>query len=504
MVLMFNPQREDVTIMRRTSLLNLNILLLSVASALSLIGCGGSSSTVTVPPPVQGKIEHIVVIFQENRTTDNLFHDQNLINKGAEIASTGQSICCGTIALVPTTLGQEYDQSHQHDAFTAMCDLDTSTGVCKMDGADQIAITCSKGATNCPPANPNYMYVQQSDVQPYFDMAEQYTFGDHMFQTNEGPSFPAHQFLISGTSEPCDSTSSTCTMGNWFVAENPLGISNSSADAGCTAPSAEYVSLIDPSGNESTTMFPCFDHTTLTDKMNAAGVTWRYYAPLAGSIWTAPNAIQHMCVPVTQTDGTITCTGSDWVNNVSLQTTQDPAPILTEIAAGELKQVSWVIPNGPNSDHSGSSTTTGGPSWVASIVNAIGNSSYWANTAIIVTWDDWGGWYDHVPPPKVINDGTSWGSGYVYGFRVPLIVISPYARAAYISKNTHDFGSILNFIEKTFKVPSLGFADAATSDDLSDCFDLTQTPLTFKTINAPVKADFFIHDKRPPTPPDND
>jgi len=97
-----------------------------------------------------------------------------------------------------------------------------------------------------------------------------------------------------------------------------------------------------------------------------------------------------------------------------------------------------------NSDHAGSVTTTGGPSWVAAIVNAIGKSPYWANTAILITWDDWGGWYDHVAPPKVVTDGTSWGSGYVYGFRVPLIVISRYAKAAYISHVNHDFGSILN------------------------------------------------------------
>jgi phospholipase C len=85
--------------------------------------------------------------------------------------------------------------------------------------------------------------------------------------------------------------------------------------------------------------------------------------------------------------------------------------------------VSWIIPDGAFSDHA-ALNNGGGPSWVASIVNAIGNSPYWANTAIIITWDDWGGWYDHVRP-KVIDDGVSWGSGYVYGFRVPLIVVSP-------------------------------------------------------------------------------
>src|SRR5208337_2129136 len=146
-----------------------------------------------------------------------------------------------------------------------------------------------------------------------------------------------------------------------------------------------------------------------------------------------------------------------------------------------------------HSDHANSNNGSG-PSWVASIVNAIGNGPYWANTAIIITWDDWGGWYDHVAP-KVINDGISWGSGYVYGFRVPLIVVSPYAKAAYISHATHDFGSILKFIEATFDLPSLGYADRL-ADDLSDCFNLTHTPLSFQAIPAAQNAAYFIYDKR--------
>ena len=129
--------------------------------------------------------------------------------------------------------------------------------------------------------------------------------------------------------------------------------------------------------------------------------------------------------------------------------------ILNDISNGQLAAVSWVIPSGQASDHP-VFTDGSGPSWVASIVNAIGNSAYWSNSAIIITWDDWGGWYDHVPPPSIANDGTGWGSGYVYGFRVPLIVVSPYAKAAYVSHVTHDFGSILKFVEETFGLGALG------------------------------------------------
>lgn len=107
------------------------------------------------------------------------------------------------------------------------------------------------------------------------------------------------------------------------------------------------------------------------------------------------------------------------------------------------------------------------------------------------------------PAPKVVSDGISWGSGYVYGFRVLLIVVSPYAKAQYISHTTRDFGSILKFIETTYNLPSLGYADAY-ADDLSDCFSLTQSPITFQTIPAPLDAAHFINNKRPAVDPDDD
>jgi phospholipase C len=454
-------------------------LLLIVAMAAVLLssnGCGTSQGSIE-----SRSIQHVVVIVQENRTPDNLFQDPVLISRGADIKQSGLNSQGQTIALVETDLATTYDLSHAHSAFVSMYDGG------KMDGADQIPITCTSGAVNCPPPNPQYMYVNPVEVEPYFQMAEQYTFGDRMFQTNEGPSFPAHQFLISGTSAP------TATS-NLFAAENPHGVGN----AGCIAQSATYVKLIDPTGTESSTQYPCFEHPTLTDELDAKGISWRYYAPGAGSIWNGPDAIQHICQPQTQ-NGQLVCTGKDWTNNVVIPQTG----VLTDIANQNLAQVSWVIPTGSDSDHPQLNNGSG-PSWVASVVNAIGNSSYWSNTAIILTWDDWGGWYDHVPPPKVLVNCSQWGCGYVYGFRVPLIVMSPFAKAQYLSHTEHDFGSILNFIEGVFGLSSLGYADSATSDALSDCFDFNQTPLRFQTISAPMDAQHFLTDPTPPSDPDND
>lgn len=453
------------------------MLVLSAAAVLlSANGCGVSNNSTHTSPYIQ----HVVIIVQENRTPDDMFQDPVLISRGADIAQSGLNSQGQTINLTETNLSINYDLSHAHSAFESMYDGG------KMDGADLIPVTCAKGATNCPPPNPQYMYVNPAQVQPYFQMAEQYTFGDRMVQTNQGPSFPAHQFLIAGTSAP------TATS-NLFAAENVAP----GTGAGCNAPLNNYVKLIDPQGQESSTQYPCFEHPTLTDLLDTKGISWRYYAPTASFIWTAPDAIQHICQPQTQ-NGEPVCTGAAWKNVIIPQT-----KVLSDIANQQLAQVTWVVPTGTDSDHPLENNGSG-PSWVASIVNAIGNSAYWANTAIIITWDDWGGWYDHVPPPKVLVNCKQWGCGYVYGFRVPLIVVSPYAKSKYISHANHDFGSILNFVEQTFGLSSLGYADAATSDALSDCFDLNQTPLKFQTIPAPLDADHFLTDATPPTDPDDD
>src|SRR5215470_2740783 len=154
----------------------------------TLNGCGSSSASRTPPPP--GKINHVVVLFQENRTPDNLFQDPKLYNppRSADIAQQGQTSTGQIVALTPVSLGTNYDLSHSHKAFLHAW----NNGA--MNGADQIE--CNPIA-NCPPL-PQYQFVQASDVQPYFQMAETYVFGDRMFQTNQGPSFPAHQYILAG------------------------------------------------------------------------------------------------------------------------------------------------------------------------------------------------------------------------------------------------------------------------------------------------------------------
>jgi phospholipase C len=437
-----------------------------VATILTLLVSLGTTLAYAQAPRDHHGVQNVVVIFQENRTPDNLFGSNPYFLPGVDIATSGVNSQGQQIPLTAVPLANNYDLSHAHAAFVAMY----AKG--NMNGADMVPVSCVKGATGCPPANPQFKYVDNSTglLDPYFQLAEQYTFGDRMFQTNQGPSFPAHQFIISGTSAPNPDS-------GLFAAENPAGVTNAGNNTGCTAPAAEFVRMIDPSGSESTKMYPCFEHRTLVDYLDFQGISWKYYTPSAGSIWTGPNAINHLRF------------GSDWANDVILK----PAQVLTDIKNGQLPNVSWVIPTGQESDHAGLNKGLG-PSWVASVVNAIGNSRYWDNTVIIITWDDWGGWYDHVAP-SVINS-------YEYGFRVPLIIVSPFAKQGYVSHVTHDFGSILKFIEEVYRLPSLGYADAL-ADDLSDCFDFHRHN-RFKTIRAPHDAKYFLNDKSAPEDPDND
>lgn len=452
------------------------VIALNITGAI-LLGLEGCGETLSTTP-----ITHVVVIFQENRTPDNLFQDPVLISRGADISASGLNSHGQRIPLTPVHLDNDYDLSHAHGAFSDMYDGG------RMDGADAIPVSCLAGVTNCPPPNAQFRYVYPAEVRPYFALAEQYTFGDRMFQTNQGPSYPAHQFILSGTSAP--------TAGSrMFVAENPPFVDLE--NTGCTSPPGETVALIDPAGNESQSVFPCFEHQTLADLLDAKSLSWRYYSPMAGYMWTAPNSIQHLCGPQ-EVHGKMECTAASWTNNVQLQNTE----VFSDIASGNLANVSWVIPAGQSSDHA-SINTGSGPSWVAQVVNAIGKSQYWSNTAIIITWDDWGGWYDHVPPPEVLQNCEQWGCGYVYGFRVPLIVVSAYAKRGYISHVRHDFGSILKYIEETFALGSLGYADAP-ADNLSDCFDFHQTATPFQSIDAPLSADYFRNDKSKPLPPDDD
>ena len=338
-----------------------------------------------------------------------------------------------------------------------------------MNGFSQGHSLCSRSRV-CPQRSLRaYSYVPRSEVQPYYTMAETYTFAD-VFETNQGPSFPAHQYLISGTSTIADGSVLRASENPFTPTHNPTG--------GCDSPAGSTVELIDEGGSENQTAYPCFSRNSLMQEIGEAGLTWRYYQQTSGSgLWNAVDSIQ----PLWNT--------SNYANVVS-----PSKQFLQDIAAAKLANVTWITPSAKESDHAGVTDGTG-PSWVSSVVNAIGESPYWSSTAIIVVWDDWGGWYDHVAPPTY--------NSYELGFRVPLIVISPYAKTGYVSHVQHEFGSILKFTEETFGLPSLGTTDAR-ADDLSDCFNFDQSPTVFSPIAAPLGAKYFLSQPASNVSPDTD
>jgi hypothetical protein len=512
------------------------------------------------------QITHVVVILQENRTPDNLFHflsPQCPIPQGASglsactpipvtsscynISPCGLSNQSGTVLPITLTgvllqVGGN-DPNHSHKAFSEMCDPDPANGyACRNDGAWRIANlpgTNSYGYV-LNPAVTNYDGTAGHLLDPYLTFAEQYGWANFMYQTNQGPSYPAHQFIFSGTSARSTAEDSLST----FVAEN---FSGALTPAGCLAPSGAKNWLISPvfdtigkgclpyddglvqecSLINNTLIYPsnpvgvfCDDKPSMGSALDAQRITWKYYAPSAGAIWTAPDSNKDICVPQFTSPTTLECAGKEW--NANVDVAKKGTDILGDITNCNLSSVSWVIPNGNWSDHAGA-TFPYGPSWVAAVINSLGQNPtcapgttnagerFWDDTAIIVTWDDWGGWSDHEPPP-LLSSGLPCTSNncqadYQLGFRVPLVVVSAYTPQGYISNNSYDFGSILRTIEGVYGIREgeLGVADARATTDLRDFF--TGAFRDYTPVPAEKPASYFLGAKAqagPPTPPDND
>jgi phospholipase C len=472
------------------------VRLLAVA-LLSVVGLAGSARADAATT-----FKHIVIVFQENRTPDNLFGSAPHFEPKVDISNTGINSMGQTVPLTPETLASCYDPAHAHSSF------ETELTVGFDQDPDDLNPPCTL------PANPNFKYADNSSgqIQPYFDIATNYGFANRMFQTNQGPSFPAHQFIFGGTSAPS-------TESPLFASSN---LSNQNETAGCVAPPDQRVDLIDGFGSETSNapIYPCLDHPTLADVLDAKKLSWHYYNSTGTGIWAAPNAIQHICQPA-MVGTSLQCEGPDWTNGDVVP--NNPAQVITDVQHCRLADVSWVIPTAAESDHSTVTNGTG-PAWVATVVDTIGQQAacpngetYWHDTAIIVTWDDWGGWYDHVPPPLIKvqpSSAPAWGDGYTYGFRIPMMVVSAYTPAGYVDNDVHDFGTILYFIESNFHLGFIGpgdtiyskYADyqaAARGDSLEKFFSL-KTARAFVSIPTALGPSYFLHQPISLVPPDND
>lgn len=395
---------------------------------------GTSSSLPTVPTlHFSDHIKHVVIMVQENRSFDNLFNGY----PGSDTVSAATLADGTTLPLKKIGLEDGIDVDHTHNQFVRDFDGD------KNDGWNTAAAILIAPTPQPQPSGYAYAYVDPNETAIYRTLASRFVLADRMFQSNSGPSFAAHQYLIAGQSAN--------------IAEVP-----SASPWGCDAPAGTTTEALNAQGQEIVGPFPCLSYSTLGDALDTAGRSWAYYAPqigtdVGGNIWTAYDAVRQIRY------------GPDWTTRVRHPETT----IFADIAARALPDVSWVIPTIAHSDHPQAHSATG-PQWIASVVDAIGNSSYWSDTAVIVVWDDWGGFYDHVVPPQLDVMGL--------GYRVPMLVISPYAKHGYVSHVQHEFASVLRFTEEVFGLPPLGTAAEARADDLADCFDLTQSPQAYTAV----------------------
>ncbi len=278
--------------------------------------------------------------------------------------------------------------------------------------------------------NLTFGHYNQSTIPIYWDMAEEYASSDNFWAANLSYSLPNHWYLLAGQTPPISYDSYIKTVADRTTYRNQ---SNAT--------------------------------TSIQDELNRTNVSWDYY--------------DYPLLPENQSFATIGFgTAYDYWNPLAGRAESYSAPfdshfvdrsqLVSDVNNRDLPNISWVIPTPQNSDHPGYNNSDG-ESWVSSLVDTLEASSYWNSTVIFVTWDDYGGFYDHVPPPKVLND--------VLSFRAPILVISPYAKENYISHTQLDFFSLLRFIEWQFGIRCVTVLDCLAPLPL-DFFNFNQAPRT--------------------------
>jgi len=393
-----------------------------------------------------------VIILQENRTLNNIFHGF----PGANTTSVGYNTNGHSVTLHETRLMVPYDPGHEYGNWLT----EYNGGL--MDGFDREGADAGN-----PPKDFAYAYAAQRDVQPYWDLAAEGVLADEFFADHRSQSYAGHLFPIAGASGPISAQEP-----DYYVSENP------DSGAGCDdIGTGQAIDIL--TGVENKKYHTCFDFQTIADVLTAGGKSWRYYvdSDSVSSIVDGYDSIRH-----------IRNNPKQWANVVSPST-----QVVADAQNGNLANVSWVIGPYADSDHAGQKVpSSNGPSWVGGLMNAIGESPSWGTTAILFTYDDWGGWYDAVPPPTSFN-------AFGPGFRLPLVVVSPYAHRGLVDHNVHYMGSILHYIETNFGLGSLGTSDSR-SDDLRSVFNYTQHPLKYRHVKTKQSLPSLLAQPHAPAP----
>ncbi len=366
-------------------------------------------------------IKHVVFLIKENRTFDNLYGTF----PGANGASAGMDHGVER-PLIKGTDGRTYDDiPHCYPCSLLAYNNGLMDGFNQGESADRWA----------------YTQLHKDQMPNYWHWAKSFVLGDNFFSSAYGPSFPNHLYSIAAQSGGAH--------------DNPRripGVTQGSNTFGCDAPDEQLVEVTDSEGIV-TKIPPCFDFETEGDLLNEANIPWSYYAAdeqQKGYIWSAYSAIRRYRMNPERWDRHIFPVDE----------------VVRDIRADRLPPVTWITPRFEVSEHPEYSFCHG-ENWTTKVINAIMKSPMWKNTAIFLTWDDYGGFYDHVPPPFVDDFG--------FGFRVPLLVISPYAKRGFIDHRLGEFSSVLRFIEDNWGLSQLTQRDR-DAHNLIEAFDFSQEP----------------------------
>ena len=413
------------------------------SSAMPLRPSEGESGTARRTARLTSPIKHVVFIVQENRSFNNIFKGY----PGATTAKYGYNSSGEKVTLKSRSFKNTVDPGHDSNAFFEACN-----GTGKQPGT-----SCQMNGWNLEQYASNdaaYSYLPKSEVVPYWTLAQQYVLADQMFASNLDGSFVSHQYIVAAYASHAVDIPTTL----W----------------GCEGTKGDTVGTLTSQRTYGPAVFPCFDIPTIGGEADAAKLSWRFYADGNIGDWESYSA-----------DSPI-YNSPDW--NTDIETSNQ---FLTDAAQGKLAAISWVTPTWQNSDHPGIGSTTG-PAWVASLVNAVGTSKYWNSTAIFIMWDDWGGWFDPVQPVFEDYDGL--------GFRVPLIVVSPYAKQGSVTHVQYETASVVRFIEDNFGLGQLAEADARANDPANDpsVFDFSQKPRKFQKIAGSKPMSFWVKLGRSP------
>ena len=367
-------------------------------------------------------IKHVVYLIKENRTYDNMFG----LFPGGNGARTGMDFG------VRVPLTRALDKIPADIPHCYLCAVQAWHGGA-MDGFGFV--------TRAYEAAPDLAYTQfrPDQIPNYWHWAKRNVLFDNVFAAAMGPSFPNHLYTIAARSGG--------------ARDNPRRAGIVSNTFGCDAPAEQLVEVYDAEG-QVVKVPPCFDFQTEGDLLSEAGIPWAYYAATEdqrGYIWNAYSAIRRYREHPSR--------WSRFIRPV------DRA--VRDIQAGTLPPVTWITPRFELSEHPEFSMCHG-ENWTTEVVNAIMRSPIWKSTAIFITWDDYGGFYDHVPPPQVDRMG--------FGIRVPMLLLSPYAKSGRVSSELGELSSVLRFIEDNWRLrPYLTERDREATPLLS-AFDFTQTP----------------------------